>query len=154
MIRSFEKSHPTNMLSERASLNGRVPIIAVSATLAEKDKDVYVDAGFDAWILKPINFTRLQELLQCIVDKESRERCLYQPGKWENGGWFKQVQPDVFAASTEPTPAKQPYASTEKQVEARQEEKIRGELVQDESEQEANEEAKEHIPGAATSLSR
>lgn len=126
MIRSFEKSHPTHMLSQRASLNGRVPIIAVSATLAETNRDVYIEAGFDAWILKPINFPRLQELLKGIVDQETRSKCMYQPGQWEQGGWFRQSQPDVFAASTGPSTEKVPYADVEKQAKARQEEKSAG----------------------------
>ncbi|KAL9052356.1 MAG: hypothetical protein Q9162_005448 [Coniocarpon cinnabarinum] len=146
MIRSFEKSHPTNILSERASLNGRVPVIAVSATLAENERDQYVEAGFDAWILKPINFTRLQELMRGIVDGETRSGCLYKPGKWEQGGWFRQAQPDVFAASTQPE-AKQPFASTEKQNEARSLEQERDQAAQPEAERRANEEAKKENAG-------
>ena len=143
MIRSFEKSHPTNILSERASLNGRVPIIAVSATLAEKDRQNYIDAGFDAWILKPINFTRLQELLRCIVDKETRTKCLYKPGHWEQGGWFQESQLDVFAAGTEPATGKQPYASSEKQNEAKAEARAREDTVQDPEGKKADREATE-----------
>jgi len=103
MIRSFEKSHPTHILSTRASLNGRVPIIAVSASLVEKDRQIYIDAGFDGWILKPISFNRLSELLTGIVDREVRRENLYKPGGWENGGWFDEVQKDVFAANTKPS---------------------------------------------------
>jgi CheY-like chemotaxis protein len=58
MIRSFEKSHPSHLLSKRAARNGRVPIIAVSASLLEKERQTYIDAGFDGWILKPISFDR------------------------------------------------------------------------------------------------
>ena len=141
MIRSFEKSHPTRVLSERASLNGRIPVIAVSATLAEQDRHQYVDAGFDAWILKPINFNRLQELLKCIVDVDARQSCLYEAGQWEQGGWFMETQPDVFAASTRPY-EKQPYASQKQQVEARDEERARGEATYDEGGKRPNEEIK------------
>lgn len=84
LIRSFEKSHP-NHLSQRASLNGRVPIIAVSASLIEKEIQTYLDAGFDGWILKPIDFKRLSVLLEGIVEQETRENCLYRPGEWEKG---------------------------------------------------------------------
>lgn len=103
MIRSFEKSHPTHLLSTRASLNGRVPIIAVSASLIEKDRQIYIDAGFDGWILKPISLTRLGEIMNGIVDKDIRRANLYQPGHWEIGGWFNEAQPDVFAADTQPS---------------------------------------------------
>ena len=145
MIRSFEKSHPSHMLSKRASPNGRVPIIAVSATLAEKDRDLYIEAGFDAWILKPINFTRLQELMRGIVDGSTRSACLYQLGKWEQGGWFRGAQPNVFCAQTAPSEQKQPHASSEARVRAQADEKVREDMVQEEGDRQANEEVKEEI---------
>lgn len=115
MIRSFEKSHPTKLLSTRASLNGRVPIIAVSASLVEKERQQYMDAGFDGWILKPISFGRLTEIMKGIVDKETRRENLYQPGKWESGGWFEETQKDVFAADTAPSES-QPSGLASKEV--------------------------------------
>ncbi|GAB7366462.1 hypothetical protein MBLNU230_g8257t1 [Neophaeotheca triangularis] len=103
MIRSFEKSHPSHLLSSRASLNNRVPVIAVSASLLERDRQTYIDAGFDGWILKPISFPRLNELLTGIVDKDVRKRELYRPGgKWEQGGWFEEALPSVWEADTKP----------------------------------------------------
>ncbi len=103
MIRSFEKSHTNNYLSKRAALNGRVPVFAVSASLVEKERQKYIDAGFDGWILKPIDFKRLSVLLSGIVEEATRESCLYQPGGWERGGWFCKQQPDVFSSSTKPS---------------------------------------------------
>jgi CheY-like chemotaxis protein len=103
MIRSFEKSHPTHLLSTRASLNGRVPVIAVSATLVERERQTYVDAGFDGWLLKPIAFNRLTEITKGIVDGELRKENLYKPGAWEMGGWFDEAQKDIFAANTKPS---------------------------------------------------
>ena len=103
MIRSFEKTHPDNHLSDRAMLNGRVPVFAVSASLIEKDRQAYIDGGFDGWILKPVDFKRLGVLLSGIVEQGTREACLYKPGNWEKGGWFVQQQLDVFAASTYPS---------------------------------------------------
>ncbi|KIW04419.1 hypothetical protein, variant [Verruconis gallopava] len=91
MIRSYEKTTASHKLSPRAALNGRIPIIAVSASLEERERDTYVSAGFDAWILKPISFDRLQTLLECIVDAKTREECLYKPGHWEQGGWFENA---------------------------------------------------------------
>ena len=111
MIRSFEKSHPNNHLSDRATLNGRVPVFAVSASLIEKERQAYIDGGFDGWILKPIDFKRLSVLLSGIVEEDTRADCLYKPGDWERGGWFVQQQPDVFAASTNPS-TKAPVSST------------------------------------------
>lgn len=103
MIRSFEKTHPINQLSDRASLNGRVPVFAVSASLIEKERQAYIDGGFDGWILKPIDFKRLSILLSGIVEENTRNDCFYKPGNWEKGGWFAQQQPGVFAASTSPS---------------------------------------------------
>jgi CheY-like chemotaxis protein len=102
MIRSFEKTHPTARLSRRAALNGRVPIIAVSASLVEKEKQTYVDAGFDGWILKPISFPRLNKLMKGIVDAAVREEALYTPGGWERGGWFERARPERREADTKP----------------------------------------------------
>lgn len=103
MIRSYEKTNTSSILSNRAAINGRVPIFAVSASLIEKERQTYIDAGFDGWILKPIDFKRLSVLLNGIVEEDTRETCLYQPGKWEAGGWFCKRQPDVFSSSTTPS---------------------------------------------------
>lgn len=100
MIRSFEKSSPDEFLSRRAAMNGRVPIFAVSASLIEKNRQVYIDAGFDGWILKPIDFKRLTVMMSGIVEEKTRKSCLYEPGKWERGGWFAKQQPDVFTSYT------------------------------------------------------
>lgn len=113
MIRSFEKSFPDEFLSKRAALNGRVPIFAVSASLIEKNRQVYIEAGFDGWILKPIDFKRLTTIMLGIVEENTRESCLYEPGEWERGGWFAKKQPDVFASSTKPS-AKAPVSSFKK----------------------------------------
>ena len=108
MIRSFEKTHSKCALSPRAALNNRIPIIAVSASLVERERQTYIDAGFDAWILKPISFDRLQTLLKGIVDPATRGECLYRPGKWEIGGWFDMAQQDArFEADTAPDAGKQ-----------------------------------------------
>ncbi|KAL8717931.1 MAG: hypothetical protein Q9225_004879 [Loekoesia sp. 1 TL-2023] len=113
MIRSFAKSHPESKISPRAALNGRIPIFAVSASLLEKERDEYIEAGFDGWILKPIDFQRLSVLLSGIVEEKIRESCLYKPGQWEQGGWFASAPKDVFSdASTAPS-ASVPVTSTE-----------------------------------------
>jgi CheY-like chemotaxis protein len=102
LIRSYEKTH-TNVLSPRAALCGRVPIIAVSASLLEKELQTYLHTGFDAWILKPISFDRLSVLMTAIVDPAVRRECLYQPGAWERGGWFHCEEKGANDASTTPT---------------------------------------------------
>jgi len=103
MIRSFEKIHADSNLSPRAAGNGRVPIFAVSASLVERERQNYINAGFDGWILKPIDFKRLNILLSGIVEDDTRNACLYQPGEWEHGGWFQRRQPSVLHAKTLPS---------------------------------------------------
>src|SRR6478752_10734624 len=88
MIRSMEASVEHQGHSSLANSNYRIPIFAVSASLVEREKQTYVDAGFDGWILKPIDFKRLNTLLASISDEEVRNSCLYEPGQWERGGWF------------------------------------------------------------------
>jgi CheY-like chemotaxis protein len=103
MIRSFEKTHPRNCLSKRAAMNGRIPIFAVSASLLESERQTYIDAGFDGWILKPVDFKRVSVLFKGIEDSDVRNDCLYQPGAWEKGGWFASRSPGIYAASTAPS---------------------------------------------------
>ncbi|KAK3381636.1 hypothetical protein B0H63DRAFT_524336 [Podospora didyma] len=88
MIRAFEHSDSHPGLSVLAANQGRIPIIAVSASLVEREKSTYVGAGFDGWILKPIDFKRLETLLLGIVNDDVREESAYVPGQWEGGGWF------------------------------------------------------------------
>jgi CheY-like chemotaxis protein len=93
MIREAERTGPGASLSPVAAPHGRIPILAVSASLVEREKDTYVTAGFDGWILKPINFKRLERLMAGIQDDGIRNECLYEPGEWERGGWFaKRLQ--------------------------------------------------------------
>ena len=89
MIRQKEKNTPNLQVSPMAAKHGRIPVIAVSASLVERNKDVYVEAGFDGWILKPIEFERLKILLAGVVDDEMKHKELYVPGHWEKGGWFR-----------------------------------------------------------------
>ncbi|RDA90415.1 hypothetical protein CP533_1046 [Ophiocordyceps camponoti-saundersi (nom. inval.)] len=96
MIRSIEGTTEHKGYSALASLNGRVPIFAVSASLVEREKQTYIDAGFDGWILKPIDFKRLNTLLQGISDGQVRSTCLYVEGQWERGGWF--IMPSIGSA--------------------------------------------------------
>jgi DNA-binding response OmpR family regulator len=101
MIRAFEKSSDSSAsLSPVAETNGRIPIFAVSASLKESDKDVYIEAGFDGWVLKPIDFSRLSTLLSGILDDAVRNDSLYVPGQWERGGWFEERSPSSAGAPT------------------------------------------------------
>lgn len=118
MIRSLEKIKPSSCLSPRAITNGRIPIFAVSASLVEREREKYISAGFDGWILKPVDFKRVNVLLRGVVDVETRNACLYEPGKWEQGGWFvkKEDQQDMFQVETRPSQLR-PTAEAEKEKE-------------------------------------
>jgi DNA-binding response OmpR family regulator len=88
LIREFEKeSSPP--CSQKAQPYGRIPIIAVSPSLFEQARSDYIDCGFDGWILKPIDFTRLEAILAAIEDEQSRRALLYENDSWDMGGWFK-----------------------------------------------------------------
>jgi len=90
-----------------------VPIFAVSASLVERERQTYINAGFDGWILKPIDFKRLNTLLKGIVDDNTRNSCLYKPGEWERGGWFHRRQPQL-ALHVSTTPSSEKPASEKK----------------------------------------
>lgn len=94
MIRSFEKTQSDACLSSRAKKNGRLPIFAVSASLLEREREKYIATGFDGWILKPVDFKRVDQLLRGVVDENVRATCIYEPGKWEMGGWFEAKNPN------------------------------------------------------------
>lgn len=89
-IRGIEHTGEHTQLSAVSSNHGRIPIFAVSASLQEREKQTYMIAGFDAWILKPIDFKRLETLLFGIIDDQTRNDAVYVPGQWERGGWFRK----------------------------------------------------------------
>lgn len=91
MVRQFESVHPN--ITTTAKAHGRVPIFAVSASLVEQKMDSYIDTGFDGWIMKPIDFKRLNLILSGIQQESSRIETTYQPNAWEKGGWFVRQDP-------------------------------------------------------------
>ncbi|KAL7924906.1 hypothetical protein ACQKWADRAFT_311077 [Trichoderma austrokoningii] len=99
MIREMETSSKHKGHSTLASKCGRIPIFAVSASLVEELKNTYVEAGFDGWILKPVDFKRLSTLLKGIHDSETRDSCIYVPGEWERGGWFTESTKQVVVGT-------------------------------------------------------
>ncbi|KAI1208587.1 hsp90-like protein [Annulohypoxylon truncatum] len=90
MVREFEKAQQCLELSALAAAHKRIPIFAVSASLLERESPAYIAAGFDGWILKPIDFKRLSVLLDGISKDDIRTACFYVPGRWELGGWFER----------------------------------------------------------------
>ncbi|KAJ1021103.1 hypothetical protein NDA16_003889 [Ustilago loliicola] len=72
-------------------LNGRVPILAVSATLVPQMRKEMVEIGMDGWILKPIDFARLSALLKGLLHPEDRVANHWKQGYvWEEGGWLSE----------------------------------------------------------------
>lgn len=85
LIREYEQQEIAN----ESTPAPRIPIFAVSASLVEENRTTYIRTGFDGWIMKPIDFHRLDRLLGGIKHQWVREEHIYQPGEWEEGGWFK-----------------------------------------------------------------
>lgn len=95
LIREYESGQVASIDSLlEAAAYGRIPIIAVSASLSESRVHEYVEAGFDGWISKPIDFKRLKAILTAVRDKQTRETLLYVSGHWDQGGWFQLKQDD------------------------------------------------------------
>lgn len=89
MIRDFEQSSSENIVADKATTpSNRVPIFAVSASLVEKDAQKYIDTGFDGYIMKPIDFKRVNSLFSSLQREQDRAALTYVPGNWENGGWL------------------------------------------------------------------
>jgi len=81
-------AHSSELLPMSHRVNLRVPIIAVSASLHERQRKDIMDAGMDGWILKPVDFNRLATLMIASVDVSVRASLLYKPGTWAQGGWL------------------------------------------------------------------
>ncbi|KAL5524537.1 hypothetical protein ACEPAF_9677 [Sanghuangporus sanghuang] len=95
-IRELDSESPSGPNQERESRKsngGRIPIFAVSASLMERQREEMRSYGMDGWILKPIEFKRLRQILAGIHDPEERNSAVYRPGcNWEDGGWFEEAK--------------------------------------------------------------
>ncbi|KAJ5362133.1 CheY-like superfamily [Penicillium brevicompactum] len=85
LIREYEQQE----LASETTPAPRIPIFAVSASLREEHRNSYLRTGFDGWIMKPIDFQRLDRLLGGVRHPWLRQEYVYVPGQWEEGGWFK-----------------------------------------------------------------
>lgn len=85
MIREFEQQE----LANETTPAPHIPIFAVSASLLEENRKIYMDSGFDGWVMKPIDFYRVDRLLGGVRLRWVREEVVYRPGVWEAGGWFE-----------------------------------------------------------------
>ncbi|KAI9734616.1 MAG: Light-sensor Protein kinase [Cirrosporium novae-zelandiae] len=98
MIRSLEDQHPIT-LSETAEGVDRVAIFAVSASLFKEKQPMYIEAGFDGWVLKPVDFKRLVELMAGVLDINKRRNS--KPVDFAKGGWF-QAPPKSIGSQPPP----------------------------------------------------
>ena len=105
-IRVLEKTTTPPSGISPLRVDGRIPIIAVSASLYETDRSNLME-NFDGWLLKPlgrccpslsfetcladgdIDFTRVRTLLGCLQDPSKRSKEVYVSGQWERGGFFR-----------------------------------------------------------------
>ncbi|KAJ5773069.1 hypothetical protein N7457_007965 [Penicillium paradoxum] len=87
MIRDFERQQRGDGIRDDL----HIPIFAVSASLTEKRIQTYRESGFDGWVMKPIDFQRVDRLLGGVRLLWVRKERVYQPGKWgEGAGWFEE----------------------------------------------------------------
>jgi CheY-like chemotaxis protein len=90
MIRDLESKTPKSALPDKVAQNGRVPIFAVSASLLEENRDLYIETGFDGYVMKPIPFARLNFFFKGLTDPVARAEATHTPEReWEHGGWFQ-----------------------------------------------------------------
>ena len=85
MIRESEQQEIANGTTPAP----RIPIFAVSASLLEEHREMYMESGFDGWVMKPIDFQRVDRLLGGLRLPGVRREYVYEPGVWEEGGWFE-----------------------------------------------------------------
>ena len=72
-------------LHEQANGHRRVPIIALTASLRLDDPRRCRDAGMDAWLLKPLTFAHLYEVLGCWLPGPPCNMSPPEPGS--SRGW-------------------------------------------------------------------
>lgn len=92
-IREIE-SHTPQTSTFRHPGSRQIPIFAVSASLHENQKSQLLDCGFSGFILKPVTFARLQELMLGALDAYVMTQNYYQAGRWEKGGWLYEAVGD------------------------------------------------------------
>jgi hypothetical protein len=79
------KADPT----DRARIQGRLPIFAVSASLDRHTQESLSAVGFDGWLSKPLDFKRLGGILEGIISREARRQAKSAAGDYKRGGWFE-----------------------------------------------------------------
>ncbi|TYJ55054.1 hypothetical protein B9479_004278 [Cryptococcus floricola] len=104
-IRKLESKGKAQIEVGSFTVDGRIPIFAVSASLYESDRS-NLAKNFDGWMLKPLDFARVRDILQGLESSKKRKENVYQQGYWEKGGYFRKP------ASQPASHARLPSAST------------------------------------------
>lgn len=65
-----------------------MPVIAVSAKIETAQPDTLRTAGLDAYMLKPVDKHRLNNLMKGTADLDQRRKDMYNLEKWAAGGWL------------------------------------------------------------------
>lgn len=89
-IRSFEKENSGTDCSRVLQSYGRTPVFAISGHLRREEAAKYVDAGFDGWMPKPVDMSRIGLYLAGALDQGTRQRGVYDEKQFELGGWFER----------------------------------------------------------------
>ncbi|KAG8886222.1 Light-sensor Protein kinase [Tulasnella sp. 331] len=87
-IRAFEETNKPPRTLPSHKVNGRMPILAVSASISENQHNDLWEVGLDGYLLKPIVWDRVQDLFRGTTDPEQRRKDMYITGSWERGGWL------------------------------------------------------------------
>ncbi|KAE9974542.1 hypothetical protein BLS_003093 [Venturia inaequalis] len=68
----------------------RIPILALSSSpISEGRRFELLQAGFDGWLLKPIDFKRLERVLEGVIEVKAKREFLFSAAEAERGGgWF------------------------------------------------------------------
>lgn len=59
-----------DVLAALRATGSRVPVIAVTASVMEHDRRRILDAGFDAFVAKPVNIRELTETLRRLLEAQ------------------------------------------------------------------------------------
>jgi CheY-like chemotaxis protein len=92
-IRKIEETLPKADLPKAHQVNnGRIPILAVSASVYDSDVGACIYSGMDGFVNKPVNVKLLHTLLQSSTDSGERQRHVLQPNQEaserKEGAWF------------------------------------------------------------------
>jgi CheY-like chemotaxis protein len=80
---------------ESTNAKRRVPIIALTANAVSGMREMFIEKGFDDFLAKPIDVSKLDEMLDRWIAKEKRER-----GKSEESGGGVQQLPAINDVDT------------------------------------------------------